>query len=61
MATSSHLRKINQRKIVHSMLRLQTSTSRTALAELAGMSQATVGRIVDDLISQSVLSEVETD
>lgn len=61
MATSSHLRKINQRKIVHSMLRLRSSTSRTELAEIAGISQATVGRIVDDLISQSVLSEVEED
>ena len=61
MATSSHLRKINQRKIVHSMLRLHSSASRTKLAEMAGMSQATVGRIVDDLLTQSILAEVEID
>ena len=60
MATSSHLRRINQRKIVHSMLRLHCSASRTKLAEIAGMSQATVGRIVDDLITQSILAEVDT-
>jgi predicted NBD/HSP70 family sugar kinase len=58
MATSSHLRKINQRKIVHSMLRLHSTASRTKLAEIAGMSQATVGRIVDDLLTQSILAEV---
>jgi predicted NBD/HSP70 family sugar kinase len=60
MATSSHLRRINQRKIVHSMLRLHCSASRTKLAEIAGMSQATVGRIVDDLITQSILAEVDS-
>jgi predicted NBD/HSP70 family sugar kinase len=58
MATSSHLRRINQRKIVHSMLRLHSTASRTKLAEIAGMSQATVGRIVDDLLTQSILAEV---
>jgi predicted NBD/HSP70 family sugar kinase len=58
MANSSHLRRINQRKIVHSMLRLHSSASRTKLAEMAGMSQATVGRIVDDLLAQSILAEV---
>jgi predicted NBD/HSP70 family sugar kinase len=61
MATSSHLRRINQRKIVHSMLRLHSSASRTKLAEIAGMSQATVGRIVDDLLTQSILAEVGVD
>lgn len=60
MATSSHLRRINQRKIVHSMLRLHCGVSRTKLAKIAGMSQATVGRIVDDLITQSILAEVDT-
>jgi predicted NBD/HSP70 family sugar kinase len=40
------------------MLRCR-SASRTQLAEMAKMSQATVGRIVDDLISQSVLSEID--
>jgi predicted NBD/HSP70 family sugar kinase len=58
MATSSHLRRINQRKIVQSLLRLHSSASRTKLAEIAGMSQATVGRIVDDLMAQSILAEV---
>src|ERR1700722_19257271 len=59
MATSSHLRRINERKIVHSMLRLHSSASRTRLAEILGMSQATVGRIVDNLIAQSILAEVD--
>src|SRR5580658_4614754 len=58
MATSSHLRRINQRKIVQSLLRLHSTASRTKLAEIAGMSQATVGRIVDDLLTQSILAEV---
>jgi predicted NBD/HSP70 family sugar kinase len=57
MATSTHLRWINQRKIVHTMIRRRRA-SRTELAEVAGMSQATVGRIVDDLILKSVLTEV---
>jgi predicted NBD/HSP70 family sugar kinase len=57
MATSTLLRVINQRKIVHAMIRLRQA-SRTKLAGVAGMSQATVGRIVDDLIVKSVLDEV---
>jgi predicted NBD/HSP70 family sugar kinase len=61
MATSSHLRKINQLKIVRSMVRLNGSASRTTLAQIATMSQATVGRIVEDLIKQSVLAEVSSE
>src|SRR5271155_5592349 len=57
MATSSHLRRINERKIIQTMLRLRNA-SRTKLAEVAGMSQATVGRIVDDMIAQSIISEI---
>lgn len=57
MATSSYLRRLNQRKVLHSILRHRTA-SRTQLAELADMSQATVGRIVDDLIAQEVIAEV---
>jgi predicted NBD/HSP70 family sugar kinase len=57
MATSTLLRRINQRKIVHAMIRLRQA-SRTKLADVAGMSQATVGRIVDDLILNSVLDEI---
>ncbi|HEX4342717.1 MAG TPA: ROK family protein [Verrucomicrobiae bacterium] len=60
MATSSHLRRINERKIIQTMLRLRNA-SRTKLAEVAGMSQATVGRIVDDMIAQSVIAEVAMD
>ena len=44
MATSSHLRRINERKIVHSMLRLHSSASRTRLAEILGMSQPKISR-----------------
>src|SRR5215471_10720325 len=58
MATSSYLRRINQRKVLHSIMRGGRNLSRTQLAEMAEMSQATVGRIVDDLIAQSVVAEV---
>lgn len=59
MATSTHLRQINQLKIVHTMVRLRAA-SRTRLAEVTGMSQTTVGRIADDLIARSVLAEIES-
>jgi predicted NBD/HSP70 family sugar kinase len=56
MANASHLRRINERKIVQMMLRLRTA-SRAKLAELAGMSPATVGRIIDHLIARDVITE----
>lgn len=60
VATTFHLRQINQRKLVHTMLRLRRA-SRVKLAEATGMSQTTIGRIADDLIAQHVLSEVDHD
>ena len=56
MADSSHLRRINERKIVHMVLRLRR-TSRIQLAEVTDMSPATVGRIVDHLASKPICSE----
>jgi predicted NBD/HSP70 family sugar kinase len=58
MAKASHLRQINQRKVIRAMLRL-SAASRTQLAREAGLSQPTVGRIVDELLESSILSEVE--
>jgi predicted NBD/HSP70 family sugar kinase len=60
MADSSHLRRINERKIVHMVLRLRR-TSRIQLAEVADMSPATVGRIVDHLVEESILAEIPPD
>lgn len=57
MATATELRRVNQRKILESMLRLRRA-SRTVLAREAGMSQPTVSRIVDHLLSQGILTEV---
>ena len=58
MAKASHLRQINQRKVIRAMMRLNTA-SRTQLAREAQLSQPTVGRIVDELLDDSILSEVE--
>jgi predicted NBD/HSP70 family sugar kinase len=58
MAKASHLRQINQRKVIRAMIRL-SAASRTQLAREAGLSQPTVGRIVDELLDSSILSEVE--
>jgi predicted NBD/HSP70 family sugar kinase len=56
MATTAHLRRMNQRRIVESMARLGKA-SRVELARAAGISQPTVSRIVDELLSQGVLME----
>jgi predicted NBD/HSP70 family sugar kinase len=56
MATISHLRDLNQRKIIHTMMRLRVA-SRAQLARESGLSQPTVGRIVDDLLDRSILAE----
>ena len=58
MAKASHLRQINQGKVIRAMIRLRAA-SRTQLAREADLSQPTVGRIVDELLDRSVLSEVE--
>ena len=57
MATTSHLREINQRRVIQTMMRLQTA-SRAQLARDSKLSQPTVGRIVDDLLERSILAEV---
>ena len=56
MATQSQIRRMNQRKVIKIMMRLG-SASRAQLAKATRMSQATVGRIVDDLLAEQVLSE----
>jgi len=56
MATLSQIRRMNQRKVIKIMMRLG-SASRAQLAKATGMSQATVGRIVDDLLQNAVLAE----
>jgi N-acetylglucosamine repressor len=58
MATTSHLRQLNQWRVVGAMLRLKTA-SRSDLAKSTHMSQPTVGRIVEDLIKANFLCEVE--
>lgn len=54
MATSAHLRHINRRRILESILRVGR-VSRSELARASGMSQPTVSRIVDELLSQGIL------
>src|SRR4051794_16799640 len=56
MATPSHLRRMNQRRIVEVMARLGKA-SRVELARASGISQPTVTRIVDDLLSESILMQ----
>ena len=56
MAAASHLRQINQRKIIQAMMRLK-SASRAQLSREAGLSQPTVGRIVNDLLKSFILTE----
>ena len=58
MAKATHLRQINQRKVIRAMIRLRAA-SRTQLAREAELSQPTVGRIVDELLDRSILGEVE--
>jgi predicted NBD/HSP70 family sugar kinase/uncharacterized protein YerC len=58
VATTFHLRQINQLKVVHTMLRLRRA-SRVKLSDATGMSQTTIGRIADDLIAQHVLTEID--
>src|SRR5437870_3526955 len=56
MATASNLRRMNQRRIVEVMARLGKA-SRVELARASGISQPTVTRIVDDLLSQNILMQ----
>lgn len=57
MATLSQIRRVNQGKIIKILMRLG-GASRAQVAKATGMSQATVGRIVDDLLKESILAEV---
>jgi predicted NBD/HSP70 family sugar kinase len=56
MATISDLRHLNERKIIHTIMRLRTA-SRAQLSRESGLSQPTVGRIVDDLMDRSILAK----
>jgi predicted NBD/HSP70 family sugar kinase len=56
MATSAYLRRMNQRRVIESVVRLRRA-SRAELARTAGMSQPTVSRIVDDLLGRGILME----
>src|SRR6185312_1598264 len=56
MATSSYLRRMHQRRIIETVAR-SGSASRSGLARATGMSQPTVGRIVDQLLSDHILAE----
>ena len=56
VTTSSYVRRRNQRRILESVLRVR-SASRAELARVAGMSQPTVSRIVDELLSSGILME----
>lgn len=60
MATSSYLRRMHQRRIIETVARCG-SVSRSSLARATGMSQPTVSRIVDQLLSDHVLAESADD
>ncbi len=62
MATVSSVRSMNRRRILQAMISLRHA-SRIELANVCGMSQPTVSRIVDELIGDSILveSDVTTD
>ncbi|HEY7091204.1 MAG TPA: ROK family transcriptional regulator [Tepidisphaeraceae bacterium] len=60
MATSTYLRRMNQRRVIESVARMRR-VSRAELARVAGMSQPTVSRIVDDLLARGILMEGDSD
>jgi predicted NBD/HSP70 family sugar kinase len=53
MATPSHLRQLNQRRVIYALMHLGQA-SRADLSKATGMSQPTVGKIVDDLLGEHV-------
>jgi len=57
-AVPSSLRRINRRLILRHMVQV-ASAARAQLAEAAGTSCVTAGKIVDELLEQGVLEEVE--
>src|SRR5215207_1707054 len=59
MATTAYLRRMNQRRVVEAMIRMGKA-SRIELARISGMSQPTVSRIVDSLLTEGILIEAGT-
>lgn len=55
-SSPAYLRKINQRRIIESMLRLRRA-SRAHISRVSGISSPTVSRIVDDLLTSGILME----
>lgn len=55
-ATATHLRRINQRRVVESMAVVKRA-SRIELARISGLSQATVGRVVQKLLNDAIFME----
>lgn len=60
MATSTYLRRMHRRRIIETVARCG-SVSRAGLARATGMSQPTVSRIVDRLLSEHILAESADD
>ena len=56
MATSTYLRRMHRRRIIETVAR-SGPVSRSGLARATGMSQPTVSRIVDRLLSEQILAE----
>jgi DNA-binding transcriptional ArsR family regulator len=60
MATSTYLRRMHRRRIIETVARCGR-VSRSGLARATGMSQPTVSRIVDRLLSEHILAESADD
>ena len=60
MATSTYLRRMHRRRIIETVARCGR-VSRSGLARATGMSQPTVSRIVDGLLSEHILAESDDD
>ena len=58
MATPSHLRQLNQRRVIYALMRLGQA-SRADLAKATGMSQPTVGKIVDELLGEHIVDSAD--
>ncbi|HEX2971459.1 MAG TPA: ROK family protein [Tepidisphaeraceae bacterium] len=59
MATSTHLRRINQRRMISALLGLRMA-SRADLAKATGLSQPTACNIADELLAARLLEEVDS-
>ncbi|HEX4797565.1 MAG TPA: ROK family transcriptional regulator [Humisphaera sp.] len=60
MANSTYLRRMHQRRIIETVARCG-SISRSDLARVTGMSQPTVSRIADQLLSEHILAPCAAD